>query len=269
MANKPKIQPPAVSPESYTREYFECWCQGANEFKVSGGMYLPLRLRKVINLAKIREGDWILDVGCGRGELVLHCAMRGAQALGIDYASSALEFAQEITRKLDNKIKEKVGFIKSDARFLPFQDGIFDVVFMIDVVEHLTPDELDQSLQEIRRVLKDDGRFIIHTMPNLWYYKFIYPLYRIFQGLRGIKLPVDPRDRWQFKEVHVNEQTPISLYRFLRKNGFRAKVFLESTQAYETEKNILVRKILIVLTKLPIFKLLFCNDIFAVATKTR
>ncbi len=57
---------------------------------------------------------------------------------------------------------------------------------------------------------------IIHTMPNTWYYKIGYPLFRFVQRLRGKHLPADPRERWGYREVHVNEQNLILLSRELQ-----------------------------------------------------
>ena len=52
------------------------------------------------------------------------------------------------------------GVSQADAKRLPFPTAYFDRVLMFDVVEHLFPWELGQSLAEIRRVLKPGGRFL-------------------------------------------------------------------------------------------------------------
>ncbi|MCS7064394.1 MAG: class I SAM-dependent methyltransferase [Methylacidiphilales bacterium] len=262
-----EIPPPAVSSGAYTREYFEHWCNGAHEFRISRGKKLPIRLIIALKLANIRGGEHVLDVGCGRGELAVHCALRGAWVWGIDYSSAALEFATEAISNTDSETRKRIQLIRADARFIPIQDQSIDVSFMIDVVEHLKPNELDWALQEIRRVLRPGGRLIVHTMPNLWYYSLGYPIYRAVQALRGIHLPVNPRDRWPFKEVHVNEQTPFSLQRALIKNGFQTKILLKNTQSFEQERNIILKTGMHLLVNAPLIKLFFCNDIFAIAKK--
>ena len=103
---------------------------------------------------------------------------------------------------------------------------------MLDVVEHLHPHELARVLDEVHRVLRPGGQLIAHTMPNLWYYRWGYPLYRVVQRLRGQHLPTNPRERWSYSEVHVNEQTPLSLYRVLRQSNFATRFWLRSTQTY-------------------------------------
>jgi hypothetical protein len=42
----------------------------------------------------------------------------------------------------------------------------------------LHPWELHEAMLEVRRVLKPDGRFIIHTAPNVWYDRYAYPVVR-------------------------------------------------------------------------------------------
>ena len=74
-------------------------------------------------------------------------------------------------------------------------------------------------------------------MPNLWYYRFGYPLYRFIQRLRGQRLPVDPRSRWDYSHVHVNEQNPRKLVLELRSSNFQAKIWLYPAQSYEYEHN--------------------------------
>jgi hypothetical protein len=104
-------------------------------------------------------------------------------------------------------------------------------------------------------------------MPNTWYYKIGYPIFRVVQRLRGKHMPVDPRERWGYKEVHVNEQNLILLGRELRESGFRAKVWLYSTESYAEEPNKYARFVMHALVTIYPFRWFFCNDIFAIATK--
>ena len=138
---------------------------------------------------------------------------------------------------------------------------------MLDVVEHLTPEQLATALREAHRLLKPGGRLIVHTMPNTWYYRWGYPLYRRVQAARGVNLPRDPRARWGYAHLHVNEQNPLKLRAVLRQAGFRGRVWLRSTQDYPQEANPLVRAIMRLLTYLPGLRLIFCNDVFAMGIK--
>ncbi len=252
----------------YTRDYYTTSCDGYDEFTTTHGRVLPPRLEMPLQLVTIQPGMRIVDIGCGRGELLMHCARRGAQVWGLDYAEEALALCRELLASPSNAdIRDHIILTRASALELPLPAQSVDIVFMLDVVEHLYPAELQQAFLDIRRVLKPGGKLIIHTMPNLWYYDFGYPLYRGLQRLRGQQLPADPRARWDYHDVHVNEQTPHSLRRALRKSKLRSYVWLKTTQPYTYEQNALIRWGMTCVTNIYPFRWIFCNDIFAVATK--
>ncbi len=258
----------SIPASEYTSEYYQSSCDGYLEFNESKGQVIPIRLIIPLEIAGIKPGDRILDIGCGRGEILYHSAMAGATAFGFDYSPAAVKITIDNLQKNAPDLQMNILINIGDAQHIPFKSNSIDIVFMLDVVEHLTTAELSKAYQEVWRVMKTGGRLIIHTMPNLWYYRYIYPMYRIVQKLRGIMLPKNPRDRWPFIHVHVNEQTPISLYRGLRKIGFDTRVWLTSTQTYEKyQVNNAMRLGMEFFTKSFPFRYFFCNDIFAVATK--
>ena len=257
-----------VPAQIYTEEYYTTCCDGYDMFSVSLGRQLPLRLLEPLRLANLKPNSLVLDVGCGRGELIYHLARSGHTAVGLDYAPQGVKIARDALGVIaDFETKLHLGLNLANAKHLPFSTNSVDGVFMLDVVEHLFPAELDSVLREIHRVLKPQGRLIIHTMPNTWYYTLGYPLYRLVQRLRGIKLPSDPRNRWEYQEVHVNEQNPVRLFRSLQRANFVTKVWLKSVQNYGYERNKLVHFGMRALTRIYPFKLVFCNDLFAIATK--
>ncbi len=246
---------------AYTQEYYLSECDGHIEFLTTRGENLPQRLGRALKIAAIQPGQRVLDIGCGRGEFALHCAKNNALVWGLDYAPTALEFAKSLP------ISPCLGFQQADAENLPFADNSFDTIFMLDVVEHLNPAEMQTALDQAYRTLKPGGRLIVHTMPNIWYYAIGYPLYRLVQRLRGQNPPKDPRSRWSYAHLHVNEQNPLKLKRALGDSNFRSRIWLESTQGYSYESNPFVRWIMQMLTRLPLVKWIFCNDIFAIGTK--
>ena len=259
-----------VQSNEYTRDYYNTSCQGYEEFAASRGGVLPARLAIPFHLADIQPKMKVLDIGCGRGEVVLHAAQAGAIVWGIDYASEAVRIAQEaLAELLDHDTKARIGLGQCDAKLLPLADNSVDRIFMLDIVEHLHPDELRTAISEAKRVLLPGGQLIVHTMPNLWYYWFGYPVYRLLQRIRGQKLPANPRKRFPYGHLHVNEQTPTRLKRMLDSCGFSSKVWLSPIQDYSYEGNKLVRWGMEFLTHVYPFRWIFCNDIFAVATKVK
>ncbi len=249
-----------ISSSTYTLDYYLTDCEGHDEYVATGGVALSTRLRAALALAGPLKGLRVLDLGTGRGEVVRHCLAEGARAIGADYSIAALELARRILPQ------DSPPLVRADAGHLPFADAAFDLVFMLDMVEHLLPVELAATYAEVRRVLTPGGRLIIHTMPNLWYYRYGYPLFRFVQRLRGVGLPRNPRHRSQEQHVHVYEQTLFTLGRDLRAAGFTARVELRNTQDFAREGNPLMRRAMSILATVRPFAWVFCNDLFAVAT---
>lgn len=254
----------------YTEEYFLTACEGYNEFIASEGEHLSRRLNAAFALAAVEPGMKVLDVGCGRGEILRHCARLGADAYGIDYAVVAVQFSQDIVEDVTGQAPGKTGVAQADAKKLPFPTGYFDRVLMFDVVEHLYPWELHEALIEINRVLRPDGRFVVHTAPNAWYDKYAYPFVRRFRTLlgQGERYPSNPRaflvDVNQ--DVHVNEQSMVSMRRTLARAGFSSHVWLDSPPQGK-QGNLLIDMARDAVFRWPPFRWFFEREVFAVASK--
>ncbi|MCI0713829.1 MAG: methyltransferase domain-containing protein [Chloroflexi bacterium] len=271
MGRDNSVKEKPLPPSLYTEEYFTTACEGYSEFLDSEGEHLSRRLKAAFELATIEPGMRVLDVGCGRGEILLHCARLGADAYGIDYAPVAMSLSKKLLEKVEEEgITSQVGISQADAKHLPFPDGYFDRALMFDVVEHLHPWELDEAMREVYRVLKPEGRFIVHTAPNVWYDRYAYPVVRFFRRLmgQGSEYPQNPRAFLvnQNQDVHVNEQSWWSLRRALRRNGFDGKVWLDSPPQNRTE-NFLLAAIRYILFKWIPMRWFFEREVFGVAAK--
>ena len=96
----------------------------------------------------------------------------GVEAYGIDYAEVATRMSLDVIHTHSQVHPEqhyKTGVCRADAKKLPFPTGYFDRVLLFDVVEHLYPWELHEALLDIHRILKPNGRLMVHTAPNRWY----------------------------------------------------------------------------------------------------
>ncbi len=249
-----QIQP--VRPERYDEAYFLGACEGYTEFIASEGAHLSRRLSQAFEVAQVGPGMSVLDVGCGRGEILRHCAKLGARACGVDYAPVAMCMARDAGN-----------VYQANAKQLPFPSASFDRVLMFDLVEHLHPWELDQALAEARRVLRPDGRLIIHTAPNVWYDRYAYPLVRLVRTLmgQGARYPQDPRAIIPANlDVHVNEQSVASLRRVLQRAGFRPQVWLD-TPPQNRDEGWAFRVTRHILFNWPPFCWFFEREVFAVA----
>jgi ubiquinone/menaquinone biosynthesis C-methylase UbiE len=221
-----------VDPNLYTRAYYVEGVQGHEEWARTRGRELPLRLAEPLRRARVQAGHRILDIGTGRGEIPLQCALRGVEAVGIDYADSALEVARDGLAAYPPEVQKLCQFLAMDAKRLDFADSSFDRIFMLDVVEHLYPEELRLVLREAARVLNPDGRLVIHTEPNRNYVAFALPLYEA-RALHGLAAPLVRRltgSKVPFSTyrdaMHVNEQSPSSLRAVLHEAGLNARVWV-------------------------------------------
>ena len=97
----------------------------------------------------------ILDVACGGGFLANPLAEAGHEVTGIDLSRDSLEVAQR------HDPTRSVTYLSMDARILSFPDGYFDVVCMMDFLEHI--EERDAVIREASRVLRPGGWFFFHT----------------------------------------------------------------------------------------------------------
>lgn len=267
--NHPDQQKQPVSPDLYDEDYFLTACEGFDEFNKTEGEHLSRRLRAAFELAEVTPGMKILDVGCGRGEILRRCAKLGADAYGIDYAEVAVKLSRQVLADLSTD-DGKTGISLADAKKLPFPTASFDRVLMFDVVEHLHPWELQEAMLEIHRVMKPDGRFIIHTAPNIWYDRYAYPVVRFMRTLmgQGSEYPKDPR---QFlvnvnEHVHVNEQSLLSMSQALRRAGFRGKVWLDSPPQNRDE-GVFMATLRKIAFDTPPLRWFFEREVFAVASK--
>jgi SAM-dependent methyltransferase len=109
-----------------------------------------------LNSEGLSEQPRILDVGCGTGANLEMLAVFGA-AEGVDVSEDALAFCR--ARGLTNV---RLGA----AERLPYKDNSFDLVTALDVVEHLDDDAT--GLQEMRRVLRPDGRALLFVPAFMW-----------------------------------------------------------------------------------------------------
>ena len=251
----------------YDEEYFLTACEGFDEFLASDGENLSRRLRQAFEFASVTAGMSVLDLGCGRGEIVRHVAQLGAESYGIDYS----RVATEMTRRVMADEPGKHGVARSDAKSLPFASGQFDRVLMFDVVEHLHPWELDACLKEVHRVLKPGGQIIVHTAPNRWYDAYAYPWVRRFRTLmgQGERYPKNPRalNVEVNTEVHVNEQDLLRMRRYLvRANFGGVKVWLDTPPQRRVENVVLGTLRHVAFNWVP-FAWFFQREVFAVGAK--
>jgi ubiquinone/menaquinone biosynthesis C-methylase UbiE len=124
---------------------------------------------QTVELAALRPGDRVLEVGCGTGEVALRARLRvgpTGQVSGVDPSADMIAVARRKAGENGREIDYRVGAIEA----LPFQDASFDVVLSSLMMHHL-PDDLKRAgLAEVRRVLAPGGRLLIvdFSRPRRW-----------------------------------------------------------------------------------------------------
>lgn len=230
-------QTKSVDPSVYTREYYLSDCTGFKEFKDSFGEELEIRFKELVKYFEIKKGMRVLDVGCGRGEMVLFASKHNAIGYGIDYSKSAIELANMLKRKQPEKIRDNMHFKVMDAKKMKFTSSSFDLIILADVVEHLYDEELDLVFSEIYRLLKKSGILILHTAPNklfneITYKYYSYPvstlLVSFWNFITKNKYPNIAKPEFlrtsSHKIMHINEQTYFSLRSLSKKYKFKGSI---------------------------------------------
>lgn len=116
--------------------------------------------KRTADLAQLRPGESVLDVGCGTGTLALVAKRRVGEAgrvAGIDPAPQMIARAGRKAARQGLSLDLQVGVIER----LPFPDQSFDVVLSTLMMHHLPDDLKRQGLREIARVLKPGGRLLV------------------------------------------------------------------------------------------------------------
>jgi len=223
-----------VSKDEYDESWIEsAWGSKRNDELLSGGeLTVRPRMERALSLSNLESGVSVLDIACGRGEFPLLAYTKGAHAVGVDFSDASIKFARELKESRCGQDKGSLEFVQADACHLPFDDGTFDRITMLDIIEHLVPEQLEQMFLEVKRLLKPDGFAVIHTLPNRWVYDYTFPLlHRISK-----KFPADPRGPID-SVIHVNEQDLPTLKQMFRRCGLNSSIWLEQHMAAQARWN--------------------------------
>ena len=115
------------------------------------------RHKKVLDIFSRYRFEKILDVGCGDGNFSVQLkeACKAKEVYGIEISEKGAEMARKNGAKC---------YLDVDEENFPFEDNYFDAVTAFEIIEHLF--DPDHFLEEVYRVLKSNGIFVLST-PNL------------------------------------------------------------------------------------------------------
>jgi ubiquinone/menaquinone biosynthesis C-methylase UbiE len=114
--------------------------------------------QSALQLASIRTGESILDLGCGTGTL----AIAAKSLVGAGHVA-CIDASPEMIARARHKASKaalEIEFKLASADSLPFADASFDAVLSTTVLHCLPRQTLGRCFSEVRRVLKPSGRFL-------------------------------------------------------------------------------------------------------------
>jgi ubiquinone/menaquinone biosynthesis C-methylase UbiE len=118
-------------------------------------------LRKMtVNLAQVKQGDSVLEVGCATGTLSL-AAKRQAGPTGSVFGIDIIPGMIEVSREKAIQAKLDVTFQLGNIEDIPFPNEHFDVVMCSFMIFHMSEEVRHKGIKEIYRVLKPQGRLMV------------------------------------------------------------------------------------------------------------
>jgi demethylmenaquinone methyltransferase/2-methoxy-6-polyprenyl-1,4-benzoquinol methylase len=140
---------------------------------------------RAADLARVGEGDRVLDVACGTGDLAIELASRvglSGEVIGSDFSEGMLELARAKAPGLR--------FEQANALDLPYEDNSFDAATVGFGARNFS--DLPQGLREMTRVVRPGGRVVILEIttperpPLSWFFRLwfdqLVPLLGRFAG---------------------------------------------------------------------------------------
>ncbi len=135
--------------------------------------------RRLLEIARAREGILALDVCCGTGDIAQALKAAGAQVVGCDFSRSMLGVALQ---------RDAAGhYVQADALALPFPDRSFELITIGYGLRNLA--DLHAGCAELLRVLKPGGRLVILDFgkpQNVLWRTFYFAYLRLIVPLFGL-----------------------------------------------------------------------------------
>jgi SAM-dependent methyltransferase len=188
--------------------------------------------RDIMAVEYVAAARNVLEIGCGTGTIL--DLLPAQRKCGIDISSMAINYT--ISKGIEGYV------VDIDQDDLPFQDGEFDAVLCIEVLEHLF--DPIHALAEANRVLIEGGRLVV-TVPNVAYYQYrLLHLWGKFTDLHGNGLIVDEHIRF-YTQDSMARIIELCGFTVQRTKGALKRVIPIPSHLQDQEKNdLLLRKLI-------------------------
>jgi len=116
--------------------------------------------RRAVREADVQDGDVVVDVACGTGDLTHLFARTGArEVIGLDFTPEMLDLAERKRGRLADDVGGKVRYLQGDAQELPLDNQSADVVSIAFGIRNV--EEPARAIGEFARVLRPGGRLVV------------------------------------------------------------------------------------------------------------
>ena len=157
---------------SYSCGYFENETDSLN-------MAQRNKINHILKKLNLKEGQTLLDIGCGWGELIISAAKQyKVKAIGITLSSEQFQKVNERIKSegLENLVEVRL------VDYREIENVTFDRIVSIGMLEHVGQENLPQYFDVVNKLLKDKGISLLHCITgvneggnNTWIDKYIFP----------------------------------------------------------------------------------------------
>ncbi len=137
------------------------------------------KINHIIKKLNIKNGQKILEVGCGWGGMAFEIArQKGCEVKGISLSKNQINYCKKKAKELN--LDNQVSFELADYREV---EGEYDRIYSVGMFEHVGKKFYNVFFKSINKLLKNDGLFLLHTIgvvdkpspPNKFINKYIFP----------------------------------------------------------------------------------------------
>ncbi|KAL3839270.1 hypothetical protein ACJIZ3_023861 [Penstemon smallii] len=117
-----------------------------------------------VSWSGVKEGDTVLDVCCGSGDIAFLLSEKvgiNGKVIGLDFSKEFLEISASRQRRRNKECYKNIEWVQGDAIDLPFSDSYFDAATMGFGLRNIVDSNRKKALQEITRVLKPGSKLCV------------------------------------------------------------------------------------------------------------